>query len=114
MLKPWMMGRHLVVGSLLVFLGAGIPLAAYADEVSAVEVEAVIKQARQSLKQARELVHGWTVTPTFIERAESELAAGQLDQAMATAQRALLTADKAVEQAGSEQTAWQARVPTLQ
>jgi hypothetical protein len=91
-----------------------VPLAVHGAEVSAAEVNAVIKQARQSLNQARELGHGWTVTPTFIERAQSELAAGQLDQAMATAQRALLTADKAVEQAGSEQTAWQARVPTLQ
>jgi hypothetical protein len=114
MLKPWMMVKRLVIGSLLVSLWTGFPLAAHADEVSAAEVKAVIKQATQSLKQARELRHGWTVTPTFIERAESELAAGQLDQAMATAQRALLTADRAVEQAGSEQTAWQARVPTLQ
>ena len=114
MLKPWITIRRLVAGSLLVFLWTGVPLAVHGAEVSAAEVKAVIKQARQSLKQARELGHAWTVTPTFIERAQSELASGQLDQAMATAQRALLTADKAVEQAGSEQTAWQARVPTLQ
>ena len=111
MLKPWLMVRRLIMGTLLVFLWLGT---ASADEVSAVEVKAVIEQARQSLKQARDLGHGWTVTPTFIEMAESELAAGELDQAMTTAQRALLTADMAVEQAGSEQTAWQARVPTLQ
>jgi hypothetical protein len=114
MLKPWVMVKRLVIGSLLVFLWTGAPLAVHAAEVSTAEVNAVIKQAGQSLKQARELGHGWTVTPTFIERAEAELAAGQLDQAMATAQRALLTADKAVEQARSEQAAWQARVPTLQ
>jgi hypothetical protein len=114
MLKPWVMVKRLVIGSLLVFLWTGVPLAVHAAEVSTAEVNAVIKQARQSLKQARDLGHGWTVTPTFIEMAESELAVGELDQAMTTAQRALLTADMAVEQAGSEQTAWQARVPTLQ
>jgi hypothetical protein len=113
MLKPRMMVKPLMIGSLMVFLWAGIPWAAHADAVSAAEVKVVIKQARQSLEQARELGHGWTVTPTFIEAAETELAAGQLDQAMATAQRALLTAGKAVEQARTEQTAWQARVPTL-
>jgi hypothetical protein len=114
MLKPRMMVKRLMIASLMVFLWAGLPWAAQADTVSAAQVTAVIKQARQSLEQARELGHGWTVTPTFIEGAEAEMAAGQLDQAMATAQRALLTADRAVEQARSEQAAWQARVPTLQ
>ncbi len=113
MLKPWLMVKRLMIGSLMVVLWAGSPWAAHADAVSVAEVEAVIKQARQSLERARELGHAWTVTPTFIEGAETELAAGQLDQAMATAQRALLTADQAVQQARTEQTAWQARVPTL-
>jgi hypothetical protein len=114
MLKPWVRDKRLVIGSLLVFLWTGVAWIAHADGASAGEVRAVIKQARQSLQQARDLGYGWTVTPTFIEGAETELAAGQLDRAMTTAQRALLTADKAVEQARSEQTAWQARVPSLQ
>jgi hypothetical protein len=113
MLRPRMMVNRLIIGGLLVFLWAGIPGAASADAVSAGEVRAVIDQASQSLRRARELGHGWTVTPTFIAEAKSDLAAGQLDQAMASARRALLTADQAVEQAGTEQAAWQARVPTL-
>jgi len=79
----------------------------------AADVTAVIAQARASLAQARQLGHGWTVTPDYIDDAEAALADKRLDDALALAQRAELTARQAVVQAETEASAWQARVPSL-
>ena len=79
----------------------------------AADVTAVIEQARASLAQARQLGHGWTVTPDYIEVAEAALADKRLDDALAAAQRAELTARQAVVQAETEASAWRARVPSL-
>jgi uncharacterized protein (UPF0332 family) len=95
----------------LVFSGTSTSL--YAAEASSVEVQALIEQARRSLEQARKAGHAWTITETYLADAEKNLADGEVEAAMAAAQRALLTSNKAVEQAGAERSAWQARVPTL-
>ena len=79
----------------------------------AADVTAVIAQARASLVEARQLGHGWTVTSDYIDDAEAALADKRLDDALALAQRAELTARQAVVQAETEASAWQARVPSL-
>ncbi|MBT4522248.1 MAG: hypothetical protein HOC23_19795, partial [Halieaceae bacterium] len=73
-----------------------------------------IERAQQSLNKATELGHAWSVTPTLIDAAEAELAARRPDAALVAAQRALVTANAAIAQAKSEQSAWQARVPSQQ
>jgi len=77
------------------------------------DVAALIAQARASLVEARQLGHGWTVIPDYIEEAEAALADKRLDDALASAQRAELTARQAVVQAETEASAWRARVPSL-
>ena len=81
---------------------------------SAREIQETIAQAQQSLERARELGHGWLVTSQYIVSAETQLRTGQTDTARLWAQRALLTADMAVEQADTEALSWQARVPTIE
>ena len=90
--------------------GAGF---ANAAELQAEDVAALIAQARASLVEARQLGHGWTVIPQYIEEAEAALADKRLDDALASAQRAELTARQAVVQAETEASAWRARVPSL-
>jgi hypothetical protein len=53
------------------------------------------------------------VIPDYIEDAEAALADKRLDDALASAQRAELTARQAVVQAETEASAWRARVPSL-
>ena len=82
-------------------------------EPRAEDVVALIEQAKASLVEARQLGHGWTVIPDYIEDAEAALADKRLDDALASAQRAELTARQAVVQAETEASAWRARVPSL-
>ena len=111
MLKIGLKTRQLLLGPILLALSAGASQAAATSSVN--DVKAMIEQATRSQQQARAEGHGWTITATYIDQAKTELAANRLDSAMAAAQRALLTANKSLEQAASEETAWQARVPTL-
>ena len=100
--------KSLLFGSLLLaFWSVG----AHATSVD--DVTKTIEQASQSQLKATAQGHGWTITATYIDQAKSQLAAGQTDVAMTTAQRALMVADQSLEQARTETTAWQARVPTL-
>lgn len=100
--------RHFLLGTFLLLLCSGGAHAASADDVTK-----IIEQAVHSQLKARSEGYGWTITATYIDRAKSQLAAGQTDSAMVTAQRALLVAEESLEQARVEKTAWQARVPTL-
>lgn len=83
------------------------------QEPKAEEVAAVISQAQADLMQARSLGHGWSVTSTYIQEAESALAAKQLEVAWAAAERASLTAKQAIRQAEVESSSWQDRAPSL-
>ena len=103
--------KHMIIGSAL--LGLCSAVAHGEGKVSAKNVSAVIMHAVEVQQQARSAGHGWTITADYISQAESELASGEMDAAMAAAERALLTASKSVEQAETEKSAWQARVPTL-
>jgi hypothetical protein len=100
--------RYLLLGSFLLMLCSQGAHATSVDDVTK-----IIEQAVHSQLKARSEGYGWTITATYIDQAKSQLAAGQTDSAMATAQRALLVADQSLEQSRAEKTAWQARVPTL-
>ncbi|MEH6611294.1 MAG: hypothetical protein V7696_18120 [Halioglobus sp.] len=100
--------RYVLLGSFLTMLCSQGSHATSVDDVTK-----IIEQAVHSQSQARSEGYGWTITATYIDQAKSKLAAGQTDSAMATAQRALLVANKSLDQARAEKTAWQARVPTL-
>jgi len=90
---------------------SGLALSVHGATV--VEVEAVIEQSEQALQKARAAEHAWNVTETYLLEAREKLVEQELDAAMEAAQHALLTANKAVEQATAERSAWQARVPAL-
>ena len=103
--------KQLIIGSAMLGLCSAV---AHSEAKASVEnVSAVIEHAVEMQQQARSAGHGWTITADYISQAESELASGEMDAAMAAAERALLTASKSVEQAETEKSAWQARVPTL-
>ena len=74
------------------------------------EVRAMLEHARAAHDQALALEHGWAVTEPLIEEARAALAAGDLEAAQEHAERALLTAEKALTQARSERDAWADRV----
>jgi 3-hydroxyisobutyrate dehydrogenase-like beta-hydroxyacid dehydrogenase len=103
--------KQLIIGSAM--LGLCSAVAHSEATASAENVSAVIEHAVEMQQQARSAGHGWTITADYISQAKSDLLSGDLDSAMAAAERALLTASKSVEQAEAEKSAWQARVPTL-
>ena len=103
--------KHLIIGSTL--LGFCSAVAHGEGNVSAENVSAVIKQAVEVQHEARSAGHGWTIAADYISQAKSVLVSGEMDAAMVSAKRALLTASKSMEQAEAEKSAWQARVPTL-
>ena len=93
-------------GSLMMPPGvwAGTPVA------DAAGVEALLDRARAVHEQALALEHGWAVTEPFMEQARQALADGDVDGARELAARALLTAEKSLEQAQVEAEAWKGRV----
>ncbi len=113
MLRQLMNIKH-SLGSLLCAISlVGFAMSAHAATATVAEVEAVIEQSVQTLQEARAAEHAWNITEVYLSDAREKLAAKELNSAMKAAQRALLTANKAVEQATAERSAWQARVPTL-
>lgn len=97
--------KHQILSALLV-CGLVLPLAAKAG--TSAEVEKVLAEAQSSLDKAREAGNSWTTTEKLMSAARQ---AGNDDEAMELATRALLTADEAREQQELEQDVWQARVP---
>ena len=83
--------------------GAG----AVADQAT---VEDTLARAEVAHEQALALEHGWSVTRPLMDEARAALAAGDDAAALAAAERALLTAEKSLEQAHAEADAWQGRV----
>ena len=94
--------------SLLLLLLSGV---AASQQATVDEVTEEIAQARATHAQAQALGHGWSVTSRYIEQAETALAEGRSEEAMAAAQRATLTATQSVAQAKAEQADWSNRVP---
>ncbi len=74
------------------------------------EIEALLTRAQAAYEQALALEHGWAVTEPLMEQARQALAGGDPDAARELAARALLTAEKSVEQAQTEAEAWKGRV----
>ncbi len=95
---PLVLAAHLMLG---------LSLTTLAD--SSVEVERVLAQAEATLERARESGNAWTSTGKLIAAARQ---ADSEAEALELAQRALLTARRALEQQRREQDAWQARVPS--
>ena len=91
--------------------GLGLFNFSHASEPAANDVREIIVAAKKSHQLAQAKGHAWNVTSTYIEDAEVQLQAGQWQLAMVAAQRALKTADAAIEQASVEATAWESRVP---
>ena len=75
-------------------------------------VEQVLAKAETTLQAARNAGSAWTSTDKLMAEARDALAAGDGEAAMELAQRALLTAERALEQPQLDANAWQARVPT--
>ena len=100
---------------LLVLPMAAVSVSGHAASVSALDVSAVIELAATTQQGAREAGHSWTITDDYLAAARSQLAQNEREAALASARRALFTANRAIEQAGNEArtSAWQARVPTL-
>ena len=100
---------------LLMFPLALVSVAGLAASVSALEVAAVIELAAATQQRARDAGHSWTITDDYLSTAQTQLAQNQREAALVSAQRALYTANRAIEQAGDEAKAevWQPRVPTL-
>ena len=100
---------------LLVLALAPVAVPGHAASLSALDVSAVIELAATIQQRARDAGHGWTITDDYLAAARSQLAQNERDAALASAQRALFTANRAIEQAGSEArtSVWQARVPIL-
>jgi hypothetical protein len=76
-----------------------------------VAVSELIAQAEAGLAQATALGHAWTVTRPLIDDAAATLQAGDIVRARELAERALATAQAAVEQANLEAKTWRSRVP---
>lgn len=79
---------------------------AMADEQ---QVMATLEQAELQHARAVELEHAWSTTTTLMDEARSALASGDVEAAQSLAERALLTANKAIEQAETERAAWRER-----
>ena len=103
------MKTYRLIAILTLVLG-GHSFAVAAHAADAESVEAILEQAQAVHGQALALEHGWSVTQPFIDDARAALAAGDEDSARALAERALLTAEKSLEQAKTESTAWKERV----
>ncbi len=88
-----------------------LPGSVLAQDSDSGDVAEVIAQARTVHSEAQGLGHGWSVTLRYIEEAETALAEGRADDAMAAAERAALTARQSVVQAKAEQADWSSRVP---
>ncbi len=100
--------KALFVSALVLNLPAAAAAAAAADDRA--DVEATLARAASAHEQAMALEHGWSVTQPFIDEARAALDAGDMERAAAAADRALLTAEKSLEQARVEAQAWQDRV----
>jgi pheromone shutdown protein TraB len=100
---------------LLVLSLAAASVTGQAASVTALDVTAVIELAATTQQRARDVGHGWTITDGYLSAARSQLAQNERDVALVSAQRALFTANRAIEQAGNEAktNAWQPRVPAL-
>jgi len=83
--------------------------AAFSAENDAASVHALLEKAQQQYAEAQRLEHAWSVTEPLMEEARRALQKGDLAAAKATAERALLTAEKSVEQARREREAWRER-----
>jgi hypothetical protein len=86
-----------------------LPLAwAAADETQS--VFDTLERANAAYEEALSLEHGWSVTEPLMEEARAALSAGDEARAQELADRALLTAEMALEQARAEADNWQERV----
>ena len=94
----------------IVFLVAGIALAPTLRAAEPADIEATLARAAETYALALAREHGWSVTQPLIDEARSALEAGDLDTAAAAADRALLTAQKSLEQARAEAEGWRERI----
>lgn len=75
------------------------------------DTPARIAQAQVAYEEAVRLGFGWTTTPALIDDAKRALHAGNGPEAAVFAQRALLEAEAAVQQAKYSDEHWQALIP---
>ena len=83
---------------------------AYAQCETASEL---LQEGQQAYQEVDALGFAWRATQDHLDAAEAEIAAGDCARGSESAQRAIKTARAAMQQALTEQTAWQARLPTL-
>jgi hypothetical protein len=81
---------------------------AAADETQS--VFDTLERANAAYEEALSLEHGWSVTEPLMEEARQALSAGDESRAQELADRALLTAQMALEQARAEADNWKDRV----
>jgi len=70
----------------------------------------ILEKAEKVHEHAAIKEHAWTVTVNHIQAARNALASGDTEDALLSANRALLTANASLSQADREEKAWQARV----
>ena len=70
----------------------------------------ILEKAEKVHEHAVMKEHAWTVTVNHIQAARNALASGDTEDALLSANRALLTANASLSQADREEKAWQARV----
>lgn len=100
------MKTYFVFAALIVAL---VPRA-YAQCETASEL---LQEGQQAYQEVDALGFAWRATQDHLDTARAEITSGDCDLASESAQRAIKTARAAMQQALTEQTAWQARVPTL-
>ncbi len=89
------------------FVGLCLSACAAADRAV---VEDTLERAEAVYERALALEHGWSVTRPLMDDVRAALAAGDEAAALVAAERALLTAEKSLEQALAEAEAWRDRV----
>ncbi|MFT7685172.1 MAG: hypothetical protein ACI9FB_000515 [Candidatus Azotimanducaceae bacterium] len=70
----------------------------------------ILENAEKIHKQASDREHAWIITTKHVQTSREALAAGHTEEALISANRALLTAKASLNQADTEETAWKARV----
>ena len=105
--------RGWVVRSLLAaaLLFAPVQLAHVAQAQSADEVAALIAEAEKLRTRAAELEYEWRFTGKRIKEAKTALKNGDLQTALAKAERAKFEAERAIEQAAISEKTWEIAVP---
>jgi phage shock protein A len=99
------MKKALILVPILSLLPLGL---AFADATQS--VFDTLERANTAYEEALALEHGWSVTEPLMQEARQALSAGNDSLAQELADRALLTAQMALEQARSEPDKWKDRV----